>query len=117
MTDGLLALALGAGMVAAINQCGFALLPAYLSLLVIGDSTDGRRSAVGRALALTGAMTWGSWPCSESSVWWSRRSPPVCSATSHFSPLCSAASYCCSASGSWPGVPCRRSAGVRGDPS
>ena len=59
MPDGLLALALGAGMVAAINPCGFALLPAYLSLLVIGDSTGSRRSAVGRALALTGAMTLG----------------------------------------------------------
>lgn len=59
MTDGLLALALGAGMVAAINPCGFALLLAYLSLLVIGDSTESRRSPVGRALALTGAMTLG----------------------------------------------------------
>jgi cytochrome c-type biogenesis protein len=59
MPDGLLALALGAGMVAAINPCGFALLPAYLSLLVLGDSTGDRRSAVGRALALTGAMTLG----------------------------------------------------------
>jgi cytochrome c-type biogenesis protein len=59
MPDGLLALALGAGMVAAINPCGFALLPAYLSLLVLGDSTGSRRSAVGRALALTGAMTLG----------------------------------------------------------
>ncbi len=59
MPDGLLALALGAGMVAAINPCGFALLPAYLSLLVLGDSTASRRSAVGRALALTGAMTLG----------------------------------------------------------
>jgi cytochrome c-type biogenesis protein len=59
MPDGLLALALGAGMVAAINPCGFALLPAYLSLLVLGDSTGSRRSAVGRALALTSAMTLG----------------------------------------------------------
>ena len=59
MPDGLLALALGAGMVAAINPCGFALLPAYLSLLVIGDSAGSRRSAVGRALAFTGAMTLG----------------------------------------------------------
>jgi cytochrome c-type biogenesis protein len=59
MPDSLLALAVGAGMVAAINPCGFALLPAYLSLLVVGDSADGRRSAVGRALALTGAMTLG----------------------------------------------------------
>src|SRR3712207_6336151 len=46
-------------MVAAINPCGFAVLPAYLSLLVIGDSTDRRTSAVGRALTLTGAMTLG----------------------------------------------------------
>ena len=59
MPDGLLALALGAGMVAAINPCGFALLPAYLSLLVIGDSTGTRRSAVSRALTSTGAMTLG----------------------------------------------------------
>ena len=58
MTEGLLALALGAGMVAAINPCGFALLPAYLSLLVLPDDHD-RRVAVGRALALTGAMTLG----------------------------------------------------------
>lgn len=58
MTEGLLALALGAGMVAAINPCGFALLPAYLSLLVLPDDHD-RRSAVGRALGLTGAMTLG----------------------------------------------------------
>ena len=58
MTEGLLALALGAGMVAAINPCGFALLPAYLSLLVLPDDHD-RRSAVGRALVLTFAMTLG----------------------------------------------------------
>ena len=58
MIEGLLALALGAGMVAAINPCGFALLPAYLSLLVLPDDHD-RRSAVGRALVLTFAMTLG----------------------------------------------------------
>jgi cytochrome c-type biogenesis protein len=34
MTGAELALALGAGMLAAVNPCGFALLPAYLSLLV-----------------------------------------------------------------------------------
>jgi cytochrome c biogenesis protein CcdA len=50
-----LALALAAGMLAAVNPCGFALLPAYLSLLIVGD----RRAAVGRALALTAAMTAG----------------------------------------------------------
>ncbi len=59
MTEGLLALALGAGMVAAINPCGFALLPAYLSLVVLGGGETSRRAAVGRALALTGALTLG----------------------------------------------------------
>jgi len=59
MTEGLLALALGAGMVAAVNPCGFALLPAYLSLVVLDDGGGSRRAAVGRALALTGALTLG----------------------------------------------------------
>jgi len=59
VTGGLLALALGAGMVAAVNPCGFALLPAYLSLLVVGDHTPGRVRAVGRALRLALAMTLG----------------------------------------------------------
>ena len=57
--QGLLALALGAGMLAAVNPCGFALLPAYLSLLVVGDQPATRPRAVGRALALTAAMTSG----------------------------------------------------------
>ncbi|MER7895270.1 cytochrome c biogenesis protein CcdA [Streptomyces sp. NPDC096046] len=39
MSDLPLALALTAGMLAAVNPCGFALLPAYLSLLVLGDDT------------------------------------------------------------------------------
>ncbi len=55
MTDSLV-LALTAGMVAALNPCGFALLPAYLTLLV-------RRTAggnpVGRALGATAAMSAG----------------------------------------------------------
>jgi cytochrome c-type biogenesis protein len=59
MTEGLLALALGAGMVAAINPCGFALLPAYLSLVVLDETVGGRWAAVGRALALTSALTLG----------------------------------------------------------
>jgi cytochrome c-type biogenesis protein len=54
-----LALALTAGMLAAVNPCGFALLPAYLSLLVIGDTTPPRRVALGRALAASTAMTGG----------------------------------------------------------
>ncbi len=59
MPDGLLALALGAGLLAAVNPCGFALLPAYLSLLIVGDDSPTRVHAVGRALSLTAAMTLG----------------------------------------------------------
>lgn len=59
MPDGLLALALGAGLLAAVNPCGFALLPAYLSLLIVGDESPTRARVVGRALWLTAAMTLG----------------------------------------------------------
>ena len=59
MVDVPLGLALAAGMLAAVNPCGFALLPAYLSFLIIGDGTPGRGAAVGRALAATAAMTAG----------------------------------------------------------
>ncbi|MCK8438916.1 cytochrome c biogenesis protein CcdA [Streptomyces sp. D2-8] len=59
MADLPLALALGAGMLAAVNPCGFALLPAYLSLLVLGDDSPSRTVALGRALAATAAMTAG----------------------------------------------------------
>ncbi|MFD7282587.1 cytochrome c biogenesis CcdA family protein [Streptomyces sp. NPDC059862] len=59
MADLPLALALTAGMLAAVNPCGFALLPAYLSLLVLGDDSPSRTVAVGRALAATAAMTVG----------------------------------------------------------
>ncbi|AVH56240.1 MULTISPECIES: cytochrome c biogenesis CcdA family protein [Streptomyces] len=59
MADLPLALALGAGILAAVNPCGFALLPAYLSLLVLGDDTPSRTVAVGRALTATAAMTAG----------------------------------------------------------
>lgn len=59
MTDLPLALALSAGMLAAVNPCGFALLPAYLSLLVLGDDSPSRTVAVGRALTATAAMTVG----------------------------------------------------------
>lgn len=54
-------LALGAGLLAAVNPCGFALLPAYLSMLVLGDgpAAGGSLAPVRRALALTGAMTVG----------------------------------------------------------
>jgi cytochrome c biogenesis protein CcdA len=53
------ALAMAAGMLAAVNPCGFALLPAYLSLLVVGDDAPGRPAAVARALGSTAAMTAG----------------------------------------------------------
>ncbi len=45
-------------MLAALNPCGFALLPAYLMLLVTGDQPN-RLMAVGRALKMTVAMTAG----------------------------------------------------------
>ncbi|WP_406042111.1 cytochrome c biogenesis protein CcdA [Micromonospora sp. NBC_00898] len=56
MTTPLL-LALTAGMFGAVNPCGFAMLPAYLSLLVAGPP-DGR-GAVGRALTATAGLTLG----------------------------------------------------------
>ncbi|MBL0885538.1 cytochrome c biogenesis CcdA family protein [Myceligenerans indicum] len=52
------ALAFGAGVVAAVNPCGFALLPAYLSLFVLGERRS-RPAAVGRALRATLALTLG----------------------------------------------------------
>jgi cytochrome c-type biogenesis protein len=57
-----LAFALAAGTLAAVNPCGFAMLPAYLSLFVVGADQDHRRStiaSVGRALTATGSMTLG----------------------------------------------------------
>lgn len=58
MDQNLVALAFAAGMVAALNPCGFAMLPAYLALVVNGDEV-GRLRAVGRALAATTAMALG----------------------------------------------------------
>jgi cytochrome c biogenesis protein CcdA len=54
----LVGLAFGAGLVAALNPCGFAMLPAYLALVVRGQGV-GRRAAVGRALIATAAMSAG----------------------------------------------------------
>jgi cytochrome c-type biogenesis protein len=53
-----LGLAITAGSVAALNPCGFAMLPAYLGLVVIGDDTTrpSRLGAAGRAQAATVAM-------------------------------------------------------------
>ncbi len=58
MTEGSLLLAMTAGLLAAVNPCGFAMLPAYLSLFVLDDTT-GRGQAVRRALTATTAMTLG----------------------------------------------------------
>ncbi len=58
MDPGILALALLAGAVAAFNPCGFALLPAYLGLLVAAPEPD-RVAAAGRAARFTLGMTTG----------------------------------------------------------
>ncbi len=51
-----LALAFGAGMVATVNPCGFAMLPAYLSYFM-GIQEEGRsRSAVLRSALIVGAV-------------------------------------------------------------
>jgi cytochrome c biogenesis protein CcdA len=51
-------LAFGAGLVAALNPCGFAMLPAYLALVVRGEDV-GRPAAVARAVTATAAMAAG----------------------------------------------------------
>ncbi|MGB6209499.1 cytochrome c biogenesis CcdA family protein, partial [Mycobacterium sp.] len=57
MDQGLVSLAFAAGLVAALNPCGFAMLPAYLVLVVRGEGDNGPGlAAVGRALAATGGM-------------------------------------------------------------
>lgn len=60
MLEGPFALAFGAGMVATINPCGFAMLPAYLSyFLGSGDDTGERGPGVGRAAVVGAAVTLG----------------------------------------------------------
>ena len=58
MDQNLVGLAFVAGMVAAFNPCGFAMLPAYLTL-VIDPQGGSQLIAVGRALAATAAMALG----------------------------------------------------------
>lgn len=58
MDQDLVGLAFGAGLVAALNPCGFAMLPAYLALVVRGER-EGQLAAVGRALMATAAMAAG----------------------------------------------------------
>ncbi len=60
--DAPLALAFSAGMVATVNPCGFAMLPAYLSFflgLEGGADDEDRRAGVARALAVGAAVTAG----------------------------------------------------------
>ncbi|MFZ1179515.1 MAG: cytochrome c biogenesis CcdA family protein [Mycobacterium sp.] len=65
MGQGLVGLAFAAGLVAALNPCGFAMLPAYLLLVVRGQRSGERPAAppglasVGRALAATIGMALG----------------------------------------------------------
>jgi cytochrome c biogenesis protein CcdA len=63
MGRGLVGLAFAAGLVAALNPCGFALLPGYLLLVVRGQPSGGRFPAplasVGRALVATVVMALG----------------------------------------------------------
>ena len=62
MNQGLVGLAFAAGLVAAVNPCGFAMLPAYLLLVVRGEQNGERASplaGVGRALSATAGMALG----------------------------------------------------------
>lgn len=54
-----LAFALGAGMLATVNPCGFAMLPGYLTLVIAGGAESTRAARVGRALAASALMTAG----------------------------------------------------------
>jgi cytochrome c biogenesis protein CcdA len=65
VNQGLIGLAFAAGLVAALNPCGFAMLPAYLLLVVRGQQSGEPSAAprglasVGRALAATVGMALG----------------------------------------------------------
>ncbi|OMC53970.1 hypothetical protein A5745_20880 [Mycobacterium sp. IS-2888] len=65
MNQGLIGLAFAAGLVAALNPCGFAMLPAYLLLVVRGQRPGapspaaGSWALIGRAVAATAGMALG----------------------------------------------------------
>lgn len=59
MDRGLVGLAFAAGLVAALNPCGFAMLPAYLLLVVRGPGQRTGLAALGRAAAATAGMALG----------------------------------------------------------
>lgn len=54
-----LSFALGAGLVAALNPCGFAFLPGYLGLVIAGSRDTSRPAALARAGAATVTMSAG----------------------------------------------------------
>jgi cytochrome c biogenesis protein CcdA len=54
-----LGFALGAGLVAALNPCGFAFLPGYLGLVIADSQEVSRPAALGRAGAATVVMSAG----------------------------------------------------------
>ncbi|MEZ5145370.1 MAG: cytochrome c biogenesis CcdA family protein [Acidimicrobiales bacterium] len=60
MIDAPIALAFGAGMIATVNPCGFAMLPAYLSyFLGLEDTSADAEAGVLRALAVAGTVSAG----------------------------------------------------------
>lgn len=60
MIDGAFALAFGTGMLAAVNPCGFAMLPAYLGFFLGTETADRTVAArVSRALVIGAALTLG----------------------------------------------------------
>jgi cytochrome c-type biogenesis protein len=54
-----LAFALGAGMLATVNPCGFAMLPGYLTMVIATGEDASRSVKLGRALVAAGLMTVG----------------------------------------------------------
>lgn len=54
-----LGFALGAGMLATVNPCGFAMLPGYLAMVIAANQEASRVARVGRALAASALMTAG----------------------------------------------------------
>ena len=59
MTTSTLGFAAAAGLVAALNPCGFAMLPSYITLVVLGTGERSRPAAVARALGATAVMAAG----------------------------------------------------------
>src|SRR5665811_431671 len=55
----LLLTAFAAGLVATVNPCGFAMLPAYLGYFIGGATDEGRAAGVRRALIVSGLMALG----------------------------------------------------------